>query len=36
MTCNGSEAVIHDLALHMELHPDHTLLHADAMNAFNT
>jgi hypothetical protein len=30
MTSNGSEAVIHELALHMELHPDHTLLHADA------
>ena len=36
MTPNGSEHVIHDLSLHMELHPMHTLLHIDVTNAFNT
>ncbi len=36
MSSNGSETVIHDLALHMELHPGHTLLHVDCANAFNT
>jgi hypothetical protein len=29
MSPNGSENVVHDLTLHMELHPDHTLLHMD-------
>ncbi len=36
MSPNGSETVIHDLALHMQLHPTHTLCHADVGNAFNT
>jgi hypothetical protein len=36
MTPNGSEHVIHDLQLHMELHPTHTLVHCDIGNAFNS
>ena len=36
MTPNGSEMVVHDLSLHMQLHPRHTLLHLDVKNAFNT
>ncbi len=34
MTPNGSETVIHDLTLHMELNQTHTVLHADVSNAF--
>ena len=36
MLRNGSETVVHDLQLHMQLHKDHTLLHIDVSNAFNT
>ena len=36
MTPNGSENVVHDLSLHLQLHPQHTLLHLDVKNAFNT
>ncbi len=36
MTPNGSENVVHDLSLHLQLHPEHTLLHLDVKNAFNT
>ena len=36
MTPNGSENVVHDLSLHLQLNPTHTLLHIDVTNAFNT
>jgi hypothetical protein len=36
MTPNGSENIVHDLSLHLQLNPTHTLLHIDVTNAFNT
>ena len=33
MSPNGSETVVHDLTLHMQLHPTHTLLHMDIASA---
>ena len=36
MVPNGSEHVVHDLQLHLQLHPGHTLVHLDVTNAFNT
>jgi hypothetical protein len=35
-TKNGSEHAVHDLNLHIQLHPDHVLLHTDVSNAFNS